>query len=425
MRLLRAAVALAALPEVASAAASLRSAEAPASAPAPAHRQTRSSLRPPSSPRTRSGSLLGLAADRAAPQVCRDDPVGWADVTGNACRHYQAKGFCTPAGAPGPGWDQNLYGRLDVWISSGKHAGQACCACGGGKRGESPPCGDLACPLGFSAKTGNLFCNGFSCNLEDDVDTCCEASPLVKLAVDETKALIAKLKQEVDQNITAAGNLDQQRATDNATTFATNLADSFKNESTAERTQAIDDAKTRMAALTKNSDKLQESARHQVLVSGYIAARAAVNSGAARVSQENLQKVAAEVADGFNNASKVWDLTNSTSHNAIAESTKAWDKYHADLNATWPVLVRSIQSINGAIQVAEHPSQEVRWTEQASRIAADMAHSAETQVKSLSSQVSIVQDRADSAVKLTLANRARIATLKEMVDSALAGEPSR
>jgi len=245
------------------------------------------------------------------------------------------------------------------------------------------------------------------------------------LAVDETKALIAKLKQEVDQNITAAGNLDQQRATDNATTFATNLADSFKNESTAERTQAIDDAKTRMAALTKNSDKLQESARHQVLVSGYIAARAAVNSGAARVSQENLQKVAAEVADGFNNASKVWDLTNSTSHNAIAESTKAWDKYHADLNATWPVLVRSIQSINGAIQVAEHPSQEVRWTEQASRIAADMAHSAETQVKSLSSQVSIVQDRADSAVKLTLANRARIATLKEMVDSALAGEPSR
>mmetsp|Transcript_121988 Transcript_121988/g.352403 ORF Transcript_121988/g.352403 Transcript_121988/m.352403 type:complete len:430 (+) Transcript_121988:155-1444(+) len=387
-------------------------------------------------PRTSLLARIRVAADvassaargsAAAPQVCRDEPPTWSDISGNTCKHYQEKEFCTPDGKPGKGWNKALYGSMGVWTLGGLSATSACCACGGGKQGEAPPCTEIKCPLGYSlmADAGKLFCKGFACNQDDDLETCCEASPVVKLAVDETKILIATLKKEVDQNITSAGQDAAKRATQSGGNFATSSSNKFKQDEADERKKVLSDAKLRFAKLTENTDNLPSSARHQITVSGYIAARKAVDSGAARIKSDLLKREALQVEDGFNSAGKVWDAANSTAHETLVSSARSWDKYHAGLNATWPVLVRSIQSINGAIELSEHPSQEVRWTEQATRIAADFSHIAETQVKSLSSQVAVVEERAQKALDLTVANQGRIANLQEMVDNALAGEPSR
>ena len=77
-----------------------------------------------------------------------DNTVPWQSSTGHTCEDYTNENWCT--GAPdytyGPGW-RPWYGPFADWEVNGRHAGQACCACGGGFQ-QVTPCASsslLAC----------------------------------------------------------------------------------------------------------------------------------------------------------------------------------------------------------------------------------------------------------------------------------------
>lgn len=55
----------------------------------------------------------------------------WTDAEFNTCADYHSEGWCTHEGGLGFGWHIG-WGTLSDYVFMGRHAGQACCACGGG-----------------------------------------------------------------------------------------------------------------------------------------------------------------------------------------------------------------------------------------------------------------------------------------------------
>jgi hypothetical protein len=66
---------------------------------------------------------------------CTDAP-SWQDNEGDDCQAYGAGRWCTEAGALGVGWESE-WGAIETYRGDGKTAFEACCACGGGTRGQS------------------------------------------------------------------------------------------------------------------------------------------------------------------------------------------------------------------------------------------------------------------------------------------------
>ena len=63
-----------------------------------------------------------------------DRPNGWQDSSGRSCSDYTSARLCTGTGGYGPGW-RNETGFFSDHAKDGRHAAQACCACGGGDSG--------------------------------------------------------------------------------------------------------------------------------------------------------------------------------------------------------------------------------------------------------------------------------------------------
>jgi len=62
---------------------------------------------------------------------CEDKIEGWTDTYGYSCKDYSAKGFCTPNGGYGIGWEDE-WGKFFEYATNGWGATESCCSCGGG-----------------------------------------------------------------------------------------------------------------------------------------------------------------------------------------------------------------------------------------------------------------------------------------------------
>jgi hypothetical protein len=67
---------------------------------------------------------------------CSDHPRQWRSSEGDSCCVYQWNSYCTPEGKDGPSWDREAWGPIARYADKqGISALDACCACGGGRRG--------------------------------------------------------------------------------------------------------------------------------------------------------------------------------------------------------------------------------------------------------------------------------------------------
>jgi hypothetical protein len=103
------------------------------------------------------GGVFGLYAfpgHCASPKVCTDSPRGWKSIA-TTCGDYEADRLCTIDGAEGAGWTNGrsvaIPGSITDYVSGGKNAAEACCACGGGTWPQA------ACREGQYARQGSCF----------------------------------------------------------------------------------------------------------------------------------------------------------------------------------------------------------------------------------------------------------------------------
>lgn len=61
---------------------------------------------------------------------CLDLRPGWVDADGDSCTDYHDKLYCNSDGSNGPRWDPSQ--SFEFYTIDGTHAGEVCCACGGG-----------------------------------------------------------------------------------------------------------------------------------------------------------------------------------------------------------------------------------------------------------------------------------------------------
>jgi len=362
----------------------------------------------------------GGGGRRQAPTVCEDTPKGWSDVTGNSCANYGASQYCTADGGYGPGWLVAVWGSFESYASEGKIATEVCCACGGGTSGPAPACASLECPQGFSLKSGSdaLYCKGLTCSVSVDMDTCCEAPPEVKAAVDEAKAELASLKTEVLNNLTLAGDSTRKALLADGTSASGTLANQFKADAAKQRNEAIQAATSHFGSLTAHASNLQTAAQYQITMTGFFAARATAASAEGRPNGERLQTLSTQAADGFAAAADAWVAVSADGKDVMDQGEQEWAKYHSDLNTTWPKLLEGITSVNTALKASEVPAHEVRWSEQATRLASDFSQVARTQADSLATQVKSAAERASAARQATGANADLLDDLEALTDKA-------
>lgn len=85
--------------------------------------------------------ICGGGGNHAAPEpisppiiMCMDLPFMWKDSGGDTCAVYETYAYCTKDGEEGDGWEFDNWGPLDATRgTNGVLAGDACCACGGGR----------------------------------------------------------------------------------------------------------------------------------------------------------------------------------------------------------------------------------------------------------------------------------------------------
>jgi len=370
-----------------------------------------------------------VLARQEPPVICVTSPPDWSDSLGYTCDHYESREYCAPDGSLGAGWptitirnqSANLWGPLERYAWNGIDASMACCACGGGRTGPAVACTALQCPLGFSAKPGadQLYCAGLECTLDADVDTCCQACPEVEVALGQARAISAQLRPEVRSNISEVGQAQRFRAADAATAARTQLVAEIAESFTAARDTALADARADFDSLTENSDSLAEAARHQITASGFLAARAAYDSGDASVSGAGIEAAVHNLTQRYGADKKAWQGVGMLDNASVELSRATWNDYQADLNETWPAFVSSIGDINAAIDVMEVPGREVRRASPTLRLAADFSQVAQGQVGTLRSQVNTVERQAAQALQTTQLNGQRVSSLTAMVDEAL------
>eukprot|EP00928_Gymnodinium_smaydae_P016286 TRINITY_DN16086_c0_g1_i2.p1 TRINITY_DN16086_c0_g1~~TRINITY_DN16086_c0_g1_i2.p1 ORF type:complete len:614 (+),score=48.30 TRINITY_DN16086_c0_g1_i2:59-1843(+) len=86
------------------------------------------------------GYCRNLKEDQAAvtSNTCIDTEH-WHDSDGEECSKYKSQKWCTEDGQVGIGWHEEEWGPVASYVANGFSAFEACCACGGGSRGERKP----------------------------------------------------------------------------------------------------------------------------------------------------------------------------------------------------------------------------------------------------------------------------------------------
>mmetsp|Transcript_39221 Transcript_39221/g.101700 ORF Transcript_39221/g.101700 Transcript_39221/m.101700 type:complete len:413 (-) Transcript_39221:78-1316(-) len=358
------------------------------------------------------------AAGAEAPQVCADIIPGWRDVLFNSCDDYGEKQYCTANGGYGPGWHKETWGTFSAYAFASETAPEVCCACGSGKLGDAASCSTLRCPQGFSSKAdaASLYCKGFKCKQEVEFETCCEAPPDVQVAVNQVKATIAELKEEVKNTIDSEGATMLQSLADSAERSTQIRQDAMKTSWGAARQQAIDRAKGKFASLTEHSDQLFDAAKYQISSSGYLAAKDEVENGKVTIDKHKLQVLAHELTESFGEDVGVWKSAVKKGAEVQQLSQQEWASHHAELNATWPLILRGITELNTALSDSEAPANEVRWVEQSARLASDIIQVAKSQATGLMQQAEAAEDRSNAALSLTGSNSGKLDQLEALVD---------
>lgn len=325
--------------------------------------------------------LFGEATARSS---CFDDPADWSDTKGFTCEVYATSGYCTASGGYGDGWSA-LWGDFARYAAADHTANTACCACGGGRT--------RAC----------------------DSDTCLEAEArAVKLVRDRADQLGADARGEIALfGQAAVANLTAEvRGRDGA------LIGQLLNASEHLRSQEVAAARERLEYLTQHKENLTDAAKHRIVLSSDLAARAAAAAEGGAVDRAALNESASQVAREFNEAAHVWSLARDFGVSAEIRGWREWREAGAEVNSTWETVAGSLRAVNRAAAVLAQPLAAARWSGQASRLAADLSELARTQATTIDQQVASAQLQADEAMRVTKANAASLAKLEWLAGGA-------
>lgn len=352
-----------------------------------------------------------------APKVCIDSGLfAWSDLHFNGCDTYSDSEWCTPEGGYGPGWNQAAWGEFSSWAFPLRgSAVEVCCACGGGTQGDAQACTTFTCPTGYAHKAdaAKAYCKVFQCSLKNDLETCCEAPPEISDGVKSTQDLIKALEEEVKKNISVEGEiLLTELAADSSESRDGKLEAMHKSWGEASG-KAVSEAKATFDAQASGSSTLADSARYQIAVAGYVAARDATD--AAVFDKSKLQSLLQHATASFVDSQSVWTSASEQGLKLQTLAAAGWGEHHADLNATWPLVVRGVEQFNTVLKQSHGPMDDARWAEESSRLAADLAQTAKSNSKGLMAMAEAAEARANAALKLTGSNTGQLDDLDALV----------
>mmetsp|Transcript_18082 Transcript_18082/g.54547 ORF Transcript_18082/g.54547 Transcript_18082/m.54547 type:complete len:386 (+) Transcript_18082:127-1284(+) len=317
--------------------------------------------------------------------VCADSPHGWADSMGNSCGDYEQRYYCTRTGTFGAGW-WPVWGAFSNYAAQNKTAVEACCACGGGMTS--------CCPEYRTLEAG----------IAKDL------APL--------RSYATQLEAEVTSNVSTVGARAAEKLRTSLESKVINVSETISNASAQLRARFVADARARFDNQTAHRENLTEAAETAFLEASYAAARGAVDYGAAKVDTARLSMAVQGAGTAVHAAALKWEEAASTGKAAAEFGAEAVRQYIPEANSTATALTAALKEANAFLDASEKAREEARFSQQATAVAADVSEVARAQSEGVDAQVRQGLARAQTALRATGSNVAKLDTLEALVAAA-------